>query len=1748
MRLPGRAIQRSRYPLPRIVAKPPPGRLGEIGEGASRLLESMLDMNPLRKVLCHAWIAVATCAGVIAASAGAAEPSPGDISASAGAGGAAWQITQPLPLAGHRGPWQDPSRAHSGVPSTLFASTPTPWAIGLTCPVPVPGTSPGDVRAATHGTDPGNDLAHSTGAKPSSSGHLNGLPPAGPHGLGAQPSPLDGGAGGAGAPADRADATHRVPLFPAASDAFREGFVRIINHSSRAGEARVDAIDDAGVVHGPITLHIGARETVHFNSVDLELGNAAKGLSGNTGTGVGDWRLSFDSDLDIEVLAYVRTADGLMTSMHDIVASEDGVHRVPTFNPASNRDQTSSLRIVNLGGSEAQVAIRGIDDLGVGSAAVVPLSISPGAALTLDAQQLESATDEWNGLGDGAGKWRLEVESEQPIEVMSLLESPTGHLSNLSTTTADIGGDVHAVPLFPAARDEQQGFLRIINHSGEPGEVRIRAFDDSEWDYGEIILGIDAKAVVHFNSEDLEVGSPAKGLSGVGAGQGHWWLELESDLDIEVLSYARSPGGFLTTMHDVAPSFGVRHRLAVFNPARNRTQVSELRLVNVGTQATEVVITGVDGEGVTPANEVRLAVPGGQSRTLSAQQLESGDPGIEGALGEGQGKWQLNVRSDEPIMAMSLLRSPTGHLANLSTAPGRGAGATASEVFDVLLAGPVLESKCLNCHVEGGASGTTRLVFVSTANSDHRARNLEAIKTFVATVEDGAALLLDKIQGIGHGGGEQVSSDSDDFSNVAWFLDLLRREARAVSAAAKTLFDNIAMASARKTLRRTALIFAGRVPTAAEYEALDAGTTDLREAIRNLMTGPRFHEFLLRAANDRLLTDRYADDTTLENRGYFFHFDNTYFRLRSDAVNEGQGRAFNEWHNAVQYGVARAPLELIAHVAENDLPYTEVLTADYVMANRLAAEAYTGTAALFGADNVHEFRRTRISDYYTRKAGYRAEFVPNIGLRVLSRGTGKTAIPHAGILNTLVFLKRYPTTATNRNRARARWTYYHFLGVDIENAASRTTDPVALADTNNPTMHNANCTVCHKVMDPAAGAFQNYGDIGLYRDEPGGLDSLDGFYKNPAGEDFEVEAASFEDRQTVSASVVLDPLSRVYVAFANDYWEPDTGIDRNLRLDTLELRDDRGDVVFETDLASLTNQDCGQSVEADDGGDADHWVILRECGIRVDVDVPASGTYAVAVTAWADQAADELARLRIAATPYHRGDTWYRDMREPGFVDRLAPDSGKSLQWLAHGIVADPRFAEATVKFWWPSIMGQDVIGLPQHRDADFDATLLAATAQDAAVRTLAAGFREGFHDGDPYNLKDLLVEIALSEWFRADSSGAEISAIQRRALANAGASRLLTPEELAHKTDTITGFQWGRWERPSARPFRQNTNTLADVHGYKLLYGGIDSNGITDRSRDLTSVMASVARTHATESSCPIVFREFYLLPEENRRLFAGIHKNVSPVAEMGESFSIEADAFDDRETLVLSGHLSAGTNTAWLSFPNDFYNAETGDDRNVRLDALTVVDASGTIIRRVEFEDLEGCGSSEASDGSDGPDHRVLWRPCELRIPLEIPSSGVHEVKVTAWADQAGEALPFLDFAIESNTETSAGARAIRNKIAELHETLLGVEVGAMSVEVEDAYRLFVEVWERRRNTGNNWFFDTACNWGSDIRYFDGIADDVLILHERDWGSYYGWDWNRVNEILYTDAAPYDSAAVARSWSVVLAYLMMDYRYLYL
>ena len=297
-------------------------------------------------------------------------------------------------------------------------------------------------------------------------------------------------------------------------------------------------------------------------------------------------------------------------------------------------------------------------------------------------------------------------------------------------------------------------------------------------------------------------------------------------------------------------------------------------------------------------------------------------------------------------------------------------------VFSQLISGPIVQSKCINCHVEGGASGNTRLVFITDANPDHQAINLQVFRDFLEEVEDGANYVLNKIQGaLGHGGGIQVATGTDDYSNMERFLSLLGEDVGPGSITPEALFDGVKMESARSTLRRAAIVFAGRMPTDEEYGSIrTGGLASLRTGIRGLMQGPAFHEFLIRAANDRLFTDR--EDGVISEFDRFVDFTNKRYQLAEAAQAGGDETELRNWERAVQYGAMRAPLELIARVVERDLPYTEILTANYIMANPWAAEAYGAATEFNDPESVHEFKPSEIFSYYRDGGEYEIEENP----------------------------------------------------------------------------------------------------------------------------------------------------------------------------------------------------------------------------------------------------------------------------------------------------------------------------------------------------------------------------------------------------------------------------------------------------------------------------------------------------------------------------------------------------------------------------------------------------------------------------------------------------------------------------------------------------------------------------------------------------------------------------------------------------
>ena len=273
-----------------------------------------------------------------------------------------------------------------------------------------------------------------------------------------------------------------IPYFLAASEnedpnEGRQGFLRLINHSDDAVMVTVRAVDDAGNEKPAFTVALGARATIHFNSLDLESNPRSRDFLQNAdgtafmGVGVpyldanqtegGHWRLRIEADdeailNDIEALEYVRTRSGFLTTMHDSAREqpmEGGgmMYQVRIFNPGSNRTQRSSLYLINNADSAASVTVTGVDDAGTRGESDVSFTLGGGKAAEIPAQALENmetATEEdlmgmvmpegglTGMLGDGAGKWQLFVASDQPLHVLSLMKTPGGYISNLSTTTS----------------------------------------------------------------------------------------------------------------------------------------------------------------------------------------------------------------------------------------------------------------------------------------------------------------------------------------------------------------------------------------------------------------------------------------------------------------------------------------------------------------------------------------------------------------------------------------------------------------------------------------------------------------------------------------------------------------------------------------------------------------------------------------------------------------------------------------------------------------------------------------------------------------------------------------------------------------------------------------------------------------------------------------------------------------------------------------------------------------------------------------------------------------------------------------------------------------------------------------------------------------------------------------------------------------------------------------------------------------
>lgn len=389
--------------------------------------------------------------------------------------------------------------------------------------------------------------------------------------------------------------------------------------------------------------------------------------------------------------------------------------------------------------------------------------------------------------------------------------------------------------------------------------------------------------------------------------------------------------------------------------------------------------------------------------------------------------------------------------------------------------GKVVGRTCLKCHKAGGDAEDSELTLLDPSLDGALEKNRERLTKFAKRRDpkSGKSRVLLKVIGeLDHGGEDVLTKGSTRYRILEDFVRRANGERPAPLGLAnkKPFFEGVRMIDDRKLLRRLTLQLGARLPAPEEYATVqERGLPAISLVLDDLMNEEAFYDRLAEGFNDIFLTP--GIDDVAENVLSYEHFDKTrhwYQKEDFSHIKDEQKRKEAGWELARHYreSIQREPMELVKFIVRNKRPFTELITADYIMVSPYSARGY----------GIYEEVKDRFNDI-----GNRFEYIP-VRLKALKGRSEKTNqesatgfYPHAGLLSTFQYLKRYPTTETNRNRLRVRMYFQHFLGIDIMQLAPRGNDAAGItAKYEVPTMQATDCVVCHKVIDPVAGVFQDF--------------------------------------------------------------------------------------------------------------------------------------------------------------------------------------------------------------------------------------------------------------------------------------------------------------------------------------------------------------------------------------------------------------------------------------------------------------------------------------------------------------------------------------------------------------------------------------------------------------------------------------------------------------------------------------------------
>lgn len=297
---------------------------------------------------------------------------------------------------------------------------------------------------------------------------------------------------------------------------------------------------------------------------------------------------------------------------------------------------------------------------------------------------------------------------------------------------------------------------------------------------------------------------------------------------------------------------------------------------------------------------------------------------------------------------------------------------------------------------------------------------------------------------------------------------------------------------------------------------------------------------------------------------------------------------------------------------------------------------------------------------------------------------------------------------------------------------------------------------------------------------------------------------------------------------------------------------------------------------------------------------------------------------------------WFTDMFPPGFEGEALPpaERWRALQWLGERTARDPRFAVAMTEHVYYILTGRRVLLPPKDIDDPLYPAKRRAYAEQRreteriAAKMAAAGF----------NLKVAFEAWVLSDFYRADGPATALADAGRKAeLDDIGLVRLLSPEQVERKVAAVFGEKWGRL-----------TDQMA------MLYGGIDSQEVTERATDPSGAMGAIQRILSNDVACRHVAKDFSR-PAAERKLFPFVDPTTRP------GTSPESDASIRKQVAFLHERVLGST-------------AAPDVDRTVKLFAAVVADAAGK--KGIDGRENYACRREDATIPAD-PHYTIrAWR----------------------------------------------------------------------------------------------------------------------------------------------------------------------------